>query len=116
MKTLLLASSLALASALSVSGASADMIWDPAKDGSLVQAPPPANPANAAAAEADAGRYTIAKRIWNPAESEFETVMVGEGAPVGTSAIATHDGASGATRLMWDPAQDGRFVKVPLAE
>ncbi|HUG63420.1 MAG TPA: hypothetical protein VMP03_16355 [Methylomirabilota bacterium] len=88
--------------------AQAETYWDP-RESEFATLPDNANPANAVAAAADAGRYTETLNIWDPVEGEFASVKV---APFNgaSSAIATNDPV--ATKRVWDPAES-EFMTVP---
>ncbi len=108
MKTVLIASALALAATLP---AAARMTWDPA-EAERMFVPDAGNPANVEAAARERDHYTTPMRIWDPVEGEFATVMVAPNAPP-SSAIATHGRQPTGYRMRWDPAE-AEMVREPV--
>jgi hypothetical protein len=105
----LFAASVALVALTAAASAAEVRYYDPAENEFVTVEVNPAS-GNAAAAAADAQRYTKSLTYYDAAEGEFTTVKVGETPAV----IATHDAAApqGPTKLMWDPAES-EWVRVP---
>lgn len=104
MKSSLFAATLALAAVALPGIASAASFFDPAES-EWSSTPAQPNPANAAAAKADAARYVGTQTYYDPAESGYVTVNV----PENPTVITTHSSSVAPAPVRnggWDPADN----------